>query len=86
MVGDLAFMPTRYGSKSMDKVYGSSLLPVIGNDNTLNFRLFSFAHMDSNPLHNFSATSILGDCHLPLDLTLIQANSVFSCHTMLQRS
>ena len=49
MVGDLAFMPTRYGSKSMDKVYGSSLLPVIGNDDTLNFRLFPFAHMNSNP-------------------------------------
>ena len=49
MVGDLAFVPTRYGSESMDKVYGSSLLPVIGNDDTLNFRLFPYAHMDSNP-------------------------------------
>ena len=77
-------MATRYGSESMEKVYGSSLLPVVGKNNSLNFRLFSFAHMSSNPLHNFSATSKLGDCHLPLDLTLIQANSgVFSCHTML---
>ena len=40
--------------------------------------------MSSNPLDNFSATSRLGDCQFPLDLTLIQANSgVFSCHTML---
>ena len=74
MVGELAFMATRYGSEAMNQVYGSSLLPLVGNHNALNFRLFTYAHLSSNPLHNFSATSRLGDCHLPLDLTLIQAN------------
>ena len=49
MVGDLAFMPRKYGSESVDKIYGSSLLPVTGNDDTLNSRLFPFAHMDCNP-------------------------------------
>ena len=83
MVGELAFMATRYGTEAMNQVYGSSLLPVVGNDNSHNFRLFTYAHMSSNPLHNFTATSGLGDCHFPLDLTLIQANSVVCSHATL---
>ena len=66
-VGELAFISSRYGTEAMNKMYGSTLLPVVGNLNALNLRLFTFAHVDRNPLHNFAASSMLSDCHLPLD-------------------
>ena len=58
-VGELAFISSRYRTEAMNKIHGSILLPVVGNRNALNLRLFTFAHVDGNPLHNFAASSLI---------------------------
>ena len=53
-IGEIQFVATRYGSRAMETVFGAQLIPILGKDHCLNFRLFQFSHQDRNMLHNYA--------------------------------